>query len=465
VTTTATTLVDLEVEEAILGALLLTNGTDPKLVQTVRKLLPSPEYFSLARHQLIYRGMCELIDKGVALDVFILRDHFDGLGLLTEVGGVEGIATLAETIPTGANGEFHGRIIRDLADRRKLVSQAEKLRMLATDRSISLHDTVAETVGDLARSMVYVKGRSPKKWTTALLDAAEVIEARAKNPKGFDGIPCGLPDLDRVVGGAKPGELIILAARPSIGKSSLMCQMTGAAAAHFDRTTPEDETPPVAAIASLEMSVEKLTLRFLSNTADIPLGRLMKDGTLSDSDISRIHRAYSFLGNLPLYLMDSSTHEIRTPGALRLAVEHLQAVDGCRIGFLAVDYLQYMRADGKEDSRNLELGMIAKALKTLGAQMGFPVLLLAQLNRELEKAGRKPRSSDLRDSGEIEQDADKIILLHAEPRNEEWDPGLIEAIVDKNRDGDTGLVKLSFDKATQRWRGYTKATQYPAVAA
>lgn len=449
-------LIDGEAEQGVLGAFLLSQ--DPDTVQPVRKILPTPEYFASGAYRILYEAMCTLIDKGVALDPITLRNYLQGQKLLDEVGGVEAVAQLADAVPTAANAVFHASIVRELFDRRQMVAQGERLITLAHDQQLAPADVLATAVTELSRTTVHRAGFKPRSWTEILIDAGSRIEDRVRHNRWLTGVPSGLTDLDRILGGAEPGEAIFLAARPSIGKTALALKLARNAALHFLREAKEDEEPMVSMVASREMRIDHLVERLLSAEADLRLRQKLMLAKLVDHDFTKIAEAQGRLNRLPLRLMDSETHDLTSPGHIRLAIEHFQATEKRRVGFLVVDYIQLLHIGGDVENRNHELGMIAEALKDIGVQCGFPVLVLAQLNRENEKAARRPRSSDLRDSGEIEQVADKIILLHAEPKNPEWEEGLVEVLVDKNRNGETGSCKLAFDKHTQAWRGWAKVS-------
>ena len=458
--TTPNPLVDAEAEQAVLGALMLASD-EPEVVHTVRQLLPAPDHFHGGQYRLLYRVFCELIDKGVKLDPLTVRDHLRAQHLLDEVGGIEAIATLADAVPTAANAEFHAKIVRELADRRRMVAQGDRLRSLAHDRQLKTGDIMATVVHELATTSLHRVNRPIRTWVSILLDASEAIEQRLKSQRLHEGILTGLTDLDRITDGAMPGEAIIVGARPSLGKTALATRMARSAAKQFYVETPKDEDPPCAVIVSREMLIDPIVQRLFSAESDVPIKLRLKSGHWQDSDFTKMAKAQGTLSKLPLRILDTAGYDLSTPGQIRLALEHFQVMEKCRVGFVVVDYLQLLKADANDthENRNLELGAVTQALKDIGMQMHVPMVILAQLNRELEKANRRPRGSDIRDSGEVEQIADKILLLHSEEKwNQEWPQGKIEVIVDKNRNGETGHCYLDFNKYTQRWRGWTEAT-------
>ncbi|HET7024861.1 MAG TPA: replicative DNA helicase [Gemmatimonadales bacterium] len=456
-------LIDLEAEQCVLGALI--QEQDPVQVFPVRELLPTPESFGTAPHQEIYRTLLALLDQGTPIDHLTLRNALEAAKSLEAVGGLRYLADLVDAVPTAANLVHHAGIVRAWHQRRQVARQGERLLRLAHDRELRSEDLLAQSMADLTQTAVQAIGLKRRSWSELLFTVGEKIEAQAASGRMLQGVPSGFIDLDRLTLGWRTGDLIVIAARPSVGKSSFALRLARNAAEAFVEA-PGSEAPLVALVISLEMGQEDLVERLLSAESGVAIRSCIARGRFTDRDLSEIARAQTRLGALPIRILDQATHRIRTPGQVRIAIQHFEATERQKVGLVIVDYVQYLRHDGQEENRNRELGEITKTLKTMGLQLGFPVVLLGQLNRESVKSNRRPQLSDLRDSGEIEQDADLVLFLHRDEKAENWGPpGKTEVILEKQRNGPTGLVTLELNKYTQQWHSFLNLSETPREGA
>lgn len=446
--------VDHEAEQAVLGALVLSQN-DPEVFVAVRRWLPTPAHFGSAAHRELYQALGELMDRGVAIDALTLRDHLAATKRLDAVGGLPYIAAVADAVPTTANAGYHAQIVREWSNRRAVRTQADRLARLAADRELAATDLLTQAIADLTGTALATQVHTPRSWVGALVDLQSEIEEQATRRHAFLGVPSGFAALDRLTLGLTAGEIAVLAARPSMGKTSLALRMARNAARWFASEAEADAPPRHVAIMSCEMTEKRLLTRLLAAESGVAIRRKLATKAFADRDYTAIATAAQALATLPLRTFDRERFDLRTPGQIQLALQHFCATERVPVGLVVVDYLQLLTADTDRENRNLELGVVMNELKAMGQRLGFPVLVLAQLNRESEKAKRRPQLSDLRDSGEIEQTADHVMFLHAE-KTPEWEEGKVELLLDKNRDGETGLCPLHFARETQRWTGWQR---------
>jgi len=416
---------DIEAEIATLGSMLI----EGEAAGIVLEQLEAEDFYRSA-HQEIFRAVRDIYAADHQADVILLRDYLTGKGTLEKVGGTEYIHSLATAVPSAANVEGYAKIVKDKALARGLISTATSILRDAEGAS-----NVAELL-DSAEQRIYsiASERSTSDVTNlmALLDEEfPKLEKRAKNPGMVTGVPTNITKLDHMTGGLQDSDLVILAARPSIGKTAL--------ALNWVRHAACEEGKPVL-LFSLEMSKQQVALRLLSSYCKVNYTRL-RSGEELLSDIPKIaEKGMGMLREAPIFIDDTPSISSME---LRAKARRLKSRKG--IEMVVIDYLQLMRGP-KADSREREVAQISMGLKALGRELKVPVLALSQLNRGIEgrRAG-KPQLSDLRESGAIEQDADVVMLLHRS-RDETNDTLLNEATLNvaKQRNGPTGVVTLQY---------------------
>lgn len=439
--TTATPLpqlVALEAERAVLGTLLLEAG--PENLLQVREALGGPSAFGHPAHQELCAAIFALAAKGAPVDPVTVREYFsrqDHTQALDALGGEEYFATLVdEGHLSGRVEPYHLELIRDRALRRVVRSHAAKALELAADLREDLTEALRESIEALAASVAPMQRRRAVAVKHDLWPVMEQIEARNRQTEQLDGIPTGLHGLDALLQGLRPGQLVLLAARPSMGKTSLALHVARAAAAAGHGTF----------VASAEMSRQELVERMLGAEAQVNL----RARPLRDGDYTQLAHAAGILSALPIVIDDAA---VSTPAEIRLAAQYHAATSGVGAKLLVLDYLQLLRGSG--NTRNEEVAGISRALKLeLAKGLQLPVLALSQLSREGEKQGRRPRLSDLRDSGALEQDADVVLFLHQTPEQAAIKQVTVE--VAKQRNGPTGEAQVYFNRATGAWSDWAK---------
>jgi replicative DNA helicase len=432
-----------EAEQAVLGAMLLDQDAALKAMQ----LLDDVSFYREA-HRRLFRAMAQVIDRGDVLDPVVLRDELARRGDLETAGGLEYVAELLDVVPTAANVEFHARIVKEKALLRRLIEVGTQLVQSAYEGRQdvgTLLDQAEQRVFEVssARGTQEVVRIKELMWM-----AMERIEARDRGDESVRGVPSGFKDLDMKTNGFQQSDLIIVAARPSMGKTSFCLNVAANAAL-------EAKVP--VAIFSLEMSKDQLVERLLAAEAFVDLHRLRQGGLRAD-DYPKLSRAAGLLGTAPIWIDDTpalTLLELRSK-ARRLKAEH-------DIRLVVVDYLQLIRGGGRTENRQEEISYISRSLKALARELQTPVIALSQLSRAPEQRGgdRRPVLSDLRDSGAIEQDADLVVFIYrpemyaALLEREDTEEGVAEIAVAKHRNGPTGTIKLSFLKQYTRFENYT----------
>ncbi len=433
-----------EAEQAVLGAMLLDQDAALKAVQALEDVA-----FYRDAHRRIFRAMAQLVDRGDVLDPVVLRDELQRRGDLEAVGGIEYVAELLDVVPTAANVEFHARIVREKALMRRLIDVGTQLVQSAYEGRQdvgTLLDEAEQRVFEVsnARGTQEVVRIKELMWL-----AMERIEARDRGDESVRGVPSGFADLDQKTNGFQRSDLIIVAARPSMGKTSFCLNIAANAAL-------EAKVP--VAVFSLEMSKDQLVERLLAAEAFVDLHRLRSGGLRAD-DYPKLSRAAGLLGTAPIWIDDTpalTLLEMRSK-ARRLKAEH-------DVGLFVVDYLQLIRGVGRSESRQEEISYISRSLKALARELQTPVIALSQLSRAPEQRGgdRRPMLSDLRDSGAIEQDADLVIFIYRPEmyasllQREDTEEGVAEIMVAKHRNGPTGTLKLAFLKQYTRFDSYSE---------
>ena len=423
---------NLEAEQSVLGGILLKNATLFNLVDVIGE----DDFYSPA-HRYIYQAILDLARRNAPVDLVSLAEALRASGKLDEVGGPAYLAELASATVSAANAAHHAEIVREKSVQRRLISTAVDIISSCYEGAQTteqLLDASEQAIFSIADSKA-TKGLKSSK--DIIHNVFEQIEQRMENKELVTGVASGYYQFDEMTAGLQPSDLIIVAGRPSMGKTAFAMNVAMRAAAMSAIPT---------AVFSLEMSMEQIMQRMLCCWGKVDLAKLRR-ARLDDEDWSRLYDAANHLSASPIFVDD--TPAITTMD-LRARCRRLKAEHG--LGLIMVDYLQLMRASRHIDSREQEISDISRSLKALAKELHVPVVALSQLNRKVEeRADKRPMMSDLRESGAIEQDADVIIFLYraaAYKKKEELTPedNVAEVIIGKQRNGPTGMVKLLFLK-------------------
>jgi replicative DNA helicase len=401
------------------------------------------ECFYRQEHRAIYKALTELYEANKPVDLVTLKDHLKQSGLLEPVGGDQYLITLADSVPTIANAEYYAKVVKEKALLRGLIQAAAEIIRDAHstgDTVDNVLDRCEQRVFDVTERKIVGQAYDVRTILSQVMQTLDLQGGRA-----ITGVPTGFSDLDDKTRGLQPGELIILAARPSVGKSALAMNI----AEHI----AIDANMPVA-FFSLEMGKEELALRMLSSRARVD-GQKLRKGLLSNSEVKTIIDTADYLYKAPLYIDDSPGLRVID---LRAKARRLMARHDIKM--IIIDYLQLMTSPGAE-SRQVEVSTISRGLKAVARELRVPVMALAQLRRESEEHSR-PRLSDLRESGAIEQDADVVMLLHREemrhtpgtPEHAEH-AGKAELIIAKQRNGPTDKLDLTWVRQLTRFETWS----------
>ncbi len=410
-----------EAELSVLGAILIDNDAILTAIEYLR-----PEYFYNANLGKIFEAMVKLYEERMPLDIVTVAEKLKEGKVLKNVGGKAFLARLAAEVPTAANVESYARIIKALAAKRELISAAARITDKAFNENLSsteLLDLAEQEVFSLSQKHLKTVPTSLKEVLTESFDRLDELQKRGS---GLRGLATGFGSLDGMLAGMQDSNLIVVAARPGVGKTAFCLNIA--------RHVAVEEKRPVC-IFSLEMSKEELVDRLLVRQGLIDAWKL-KTGQLSDEDFTSLSEAMGVLADAPLFIDD-------TPGLtvteLRTKARRLQIDKGIR--FIIVDYLQLMHGQTR-DNRVQEVSEISQGLKNLARELRVPILAAAQLSRATEARGGKPKLSDLRESGSIEQDSDVVMFLH---REDEDNRELVACNIEKHRNGPTGQFNLYFN--------------------
>lgn len=449
----------LEAEQAVLGALMLSS----EQWDNVAERLQPQDFYNFA-HQKIYEQMIELVRNHQPIDLITLDQSLKNRGILQDVGGFAYLAELSKNTPSVANVLTYADIISERAIRRELISASNKIAELSYQpKGMSVKDVLDEaerTVFHIAEKRTS-SDEGPKNIDAILLNTLARIELLAANTHngGVTGVTTGFVDLDKKTAGLQPSDLIIVAARPSMGKTTFAMNLCENAAL-VDIEVPDENgtivkkpNKPVL-IFSLEMPADQIMMRMLASLSRVDQTKIRTGQITDDEDWSKISSTMAILQERRnIYIDDSSG---LTPTELRSRARRVYRDNG-GLSLIMVDYLQLMRAPGFADNRTLEIAEISRSLKALAKELEVPVVALSQLNRGLEqRADKRPVNSDLRESGSIEQDADLIMFIYRdEVYNENSDQkGISEIIIGKQRNGPIGRVRLTFQGRFSRFDNY-----------
>lgn len=426
----------IEAEESILSTILLDNSTLLDVLEILK-----PEDFYRTAHQKVFSAIAELFAKAEPVDLVTLTNLLRDLNQLDEIGGAAYLARLVDSVPSAISVQHYARIIRDKSSLRQLIAKANEITRQCYEGGGDL-DQVLDFAEGAVFEIAENKNRAAFHPLNKIIETnIDALEERQGNRALVTGVPTGFSRLDHFTSGLQSGDLIILAARPSMGKTALALNMA--------RNAALEGNVPVA-VFSLEMSKEQLSMRMLCAEARVDSQRI-RSGFLNPEDWNRITDAAGVLSELPLYIDDSpdiSATSIRTKSR-RLKLDK-------GLGLVIIDYLQLMKGRSSTERRDLEISEISRSLKLLAKELSVPVIALSQLNRKLEeRSDKRPQLSDLRESGALEQDADVVAFIYRDEvyNKDENNPnrGTAEIIIAKQRNGPTGIVPLTFLNAYTRF--------------
>ncbi len=424
----------LEAESSVLGGLLLDNSAWDR----VGDLLTDSDFYRY-EHRLVYSAVGALINGSRPADVITVFEHLQSLGKADEVGGLAYLNSLAQYVPSASNIRRYGEIVRERAILRKLVSASDEISTTAFNPKgkpvAQILDEAEQKIFNIGEEGSRMK-QGFQSMDSLVVDLLDRVEEMSQNPNDITGVPTGFYDFDRMTSGLQPGDLVVLAARPSMGKTAL--------AINIAEHVAVNEGLPVA-VFSMEMGAAQLAIRIVGSIGRIDQGHL-RTGKLSDDEWPRLTEAIEKLRSISLHIDETPG---LTPSELRANARRLARQCG-KLGLIVVDYLQLMSGSSSDgDNRATELGEISRGLKMLAKELQCPVIALSQLNRSVEqRTDKRPMMSDLRESGAIEQDADVIMFIYRDDyyNKDSKEPGVAEVIIGKQRNGPTGTVKLAFLK-------------------
>lgn len=419
-----------EAEQSVLGAIFL----DPQALITASEILVPEDFYRIA-HQKIFQTMLDLSDKGNAIDVVTVTEELSARKELEDVGGLSYLMELANAVPTAANVSYYAKIVEEKSILRRLIRTATKI----VEESFTREDEVEELLSEAEKRIMEVANRKNagdfKHVKDVLVETYDKIEQLQNRSGDVTGIPTGFMDLDRMTAGFQRNDLIIVAARPSVGKTAFALNIAQNVAVKARENV---------AIFSLEMGAEQLVMRMLCAEGNID-AQVLRTGALTAEDWSKLTIAMGTLSNAGIYIDDTPgirVNEIRAK-CRRLAQEK-------GLGMVVIDYLQLIQGSGRRgENRQQEVSEISRSLKALARELHVPVIALSQLSRGVEqRQDKRPMMSDIRESGSIEQDADIVAFLYRDDYydKETENKNMIEIIIAKQRNGPTGTVTLAFKK-------------------
>ncbi len=431
---------NLDAERSVLGSMLLLS----EAIDDVSDLVTADHFYGDA-HRLMYSAIIALHERGIrGIDVVTLGEELERQGELANAGGPEYLTQVLESVPHAAHAKYYAGIVRDKAVQRKLIYACTDILRDSYSGSIPTDELLGKAEQGIFRILQDREKTDRMAISEILMETFERINARWEQGGDISGLSTGFSDLNAQTNGFQGSELIILAARPSMGKTAFVCNVA-------EHVASEENVGVV--IFSLEQSKLELAERFLCIRSGVN-GHALRSGELSDEDKNRLMQASSELNSVPLFIDDSPGRTMAQIGAIcrRLARRN-------QLGLVIIDYLQLIEPEEKGAPREQQIAQITRRLKALSKELDIPLIALAQLNRGVElREDKRPRLADLRESGAIEQDADLVMFLHRpDAYNPEDNPGLAEVIVAKHRSGPTGMVHLTWLKESMRFVDYSNA--------
>ncbi|MEX0933298.1 MAG: replicative DNA helicase [Candidatus Paceibacterota bacterium] len=433
---------NIESEKALLGSVMLRNEVLHDVIDIIRE-----ESFYVEKHRIIWRSIMGLFTKSEPIDLLSLSNKLEGNKELSKIGGKSYLAELAQDVPSSANAEHYARIVHKKYMMRGLIGASQEITKLAYDDSGDLEEML-ENAEKKVFEITNISGAS--KFVDArdiLGEAFERYERLHSSKDEMRGVSTGFDDLDNMLAGLQKSDLIILAARPSMGKTSLALDIARQAAL-------KNQTP--VGIFSLEMSAQQLIDRMIAAQSQVDAWKLRTGKLSADIEFDKIREALNTLSGAPIYIDDQPGNNILK---MRSVARRLKSEKG--LGLIIVDYLQLMSPTRSMNSDNVvqQVTEISRSLKNLARELDVPVLALSQLSRAVESRGGRPRLSDLRDSGSIEQDADVVMFIHRDDKyNENSEkPNIAEILIEKHRNGPVGKIELYFDEKKSSFISVTKS--------
>lgn len=435
-----------DAERGVIGGIL----RDPDTLPTVQQIIVA-ENFYFDAHQKIYQALCDLSNEGQPIDLVLLYDKLRKNKQIEDVGGKEYLADLWESVPTGANAEYHAHLVRDAAMIRGLIHAGNEILRDSYDRTQSADELVAQAerkIMDIAKAGMVGEVKSLGEVVQA---AFERLDSRiGKENLSISGMATGYVDLDNITAGLQNSELVIIAARPSVGKTAFALNVVR----NIITEGVASGSSPVVLFFSLEMARIELAERLLCCQSRVDSHKVRK-GHLNSDDIQKLMDAGDVLRRAKLYIDDTPSRTMIQIGASARRLMKKHEKDG-GLKLVVIDYLQLIEPENRRDPRQEQVAQISRRLKFLARELNIPVIALAQVNRASEdRQDHKPRLSDLRESGSIEQDADTCMMLHRPGKFDgTQDDNILEIIVAKQRNGPTGEITLTWMKEYNRYENY-----------
>lgn len=435
----------LDAEESVLGSILL----DPNALDRVIEAMTDADFYRES-HRKIFRAMISLSEKNEPIDLVTLTDTLKARGELQDVGGAIYLAELSDKVPSAANVAHYARIIREKAVLRSLINVSNEI----AGRCYSGEEDIEQFLDEAERLIFDVSEKRIRpaffKLGDMIMDTIKIVEKLYERKEMVTGVPTGFLDLDRMTAGLQPADLVIVAARPSMGKTAFVMNIAQYVALHANTAV---------GVFSLEMSKEQLVMRMLCSEARVDNAKV-RAGYLGERDFPRLAMAAGRLGDAPIFIDDTPAQNV-----LELRAKARRLKREANLGLVIIDYLQLMRGLTSQENRTQELSEISRGLKSLAKELNIPVVALSQLNRQVEqRADRRPMMSDIRESGAIEQDADVIAFIYRDEvyKQDSQDEGIAEIIIGKQRNGPTGTVRLAFRKEYTRFDNLVEKTDVPS---
>ncbi|TXI24259.1 MAG: replicative DNA helicase [Roseateles sp.] len=430
----------VEAEQSVLGALLIDNAAWDRIAGQL-----NAEDFYRFEHKHIFTAIGALLNEGKPADVVTVFDGLRAIDRAEDCGGLSYLNALAQSVPSASNLRHYAKIVREVGTKRRLLAAADEI---ATSACEEKNKDIEELIGDAEAKILAIGDSSARvrnsmqEMPTLVSQMIDHVSALAEKGESVTGVSTGFDELDRMTAGLQAGDLIVLAARPSMGKTALVLNIG-------EKVAVQDGLPVV--IFSMEMGAAQLVLRMAGSVGRIDQQRL-RTGQMVDEEWRRLTEASDRIGNAPIFIDETSA---LTHGELRARARR-QARRCGKLGLIVVDYLQLMSGTGgTEENRATSLGEISRNLKALAKELQCPVIALSQLNRGVEsRTDKRPMMSDLRESGAIEQDADIIMFIYRDDyynKDASKEPGVAEIIISKQRNGPTGTVRLGFNKPISKF--------------
>lgn len=420
---------DLRAEQALIGSLLV----DPERMDEVLTEIQTQDFYH-EKHQLVFRVLKSLFESGSPFDLIVIAKQFEKIGQLDAVGGAVGLNQFMEAMPHGAHVDYYSRIIREAADRRKLIRACGDASRSAMAESTNLEESLAELTAGINAIEQRTAGSGAVKIADALPAFFSELNSDVASP-----VSTGFAELDGLLaGGFRPGQLVIVAARPSVGKSALALTLS------LNMALAES----VVLSFSLEMNLNEMTARYLSSLSGIPYSKIASR-QLNEDQESKLHEMANQLGQLNIEIDCSPWRRVNQIGTIGRLVKRKRGLD-----VLFVDYLTLLKPEDEKATQNQQVAAMSRGLKCIAQDLQVPIICLAQLNRGIEQRDdKRPRLSDLRDSGAIEQDADVVLFLERPAMHDpSLDPQDARLYLAKQRNGQTGHLQLSWHAETMTFR-------------